>query len=558
MGVRNAVLKITKELQNSDEEILVFGPLIHNPQTIELLEMRGMRVINSLEKIRGKQVAIRSHGIPINEYRDIKSKAIRVINLTCPRVARVQAIIKKFSSRGYFVIIIGDRDHAEVIGLMSYASQGCAVVSDVADLSGIPGNHKYVIVAQTTADRQLFADVIESIKMQFNDIEIVDTICDSTRHRQEELLKGIEDGIDTLVVVGGKNSANTKRLARIGEKSGIRTVLIESENEIEEKDFSNSKSVLITAGASTPGWIINGVTEKLHEISCKQSNFVFYGLFRFYELLVKTNILSSIGAAAITIMTLLVTNWPINADLPAISFLYIFSMYSINNYMEQQSLRINNPNKYRIYKKYGKFFLFFSILSIAFTILLAYRQSVLVMTILAISTVLGAMYSSDLVKSITARFRSKHLSRFYNSRVVSSLGWVVITVISPMMDTGPDPLQMTALCLFVFTLIFMKQILIDMVAFQGDLILGRETLAIVLGPRGVKYLFVLMALVTVPLMIYASVINNKLFLLFITSIAYYIGLMIIISRPLSVNSMRYELAVDANFIIILGLLPVLL
>ena len=142
MGVRNAILKIVDELNSSDEEIYVYGPLIHNPQTVEVLKNRGLITVNSLDKIKNKQIAIRTHGIPVNENRVIRNEASRTINLTCSRVARVQSYIKKYSSNGYFTIIIGDRDHAEVIGLKSYATAGVHIVSDPEEIKTIPDAEK--------------------------------------------------------------------------------------------------------------------------------------------------------------------------------------------------------------------------------------------------------------------------------------------------------------------------------------------------------------------------------------------------------------------------------
>ena len=170
MGVRNAVLKIVDELNSSDENIFVYGPLIHNPQSIEVLRKRGLITINSLDEIKDKQVAIRTHGIPVSENREIRGKAARTINLTCSRVARVQSIIKKYSRDGYFTIIVGDKDHAEVIGLKSYAGSGVFVVSHKDDIGLIPLSEKYIVVSQTTHERAQFEDIVNAIKTSFSNI----------------------------------------------------------------------------------------------------------------------------------------------------------------------------------------------------------------------------------------------------------------------------------------------------------------------------------------------------------------------------------------------------
>ena len=270
MGVRDAVLKIVRELNKTHDKILVYGSLIHNPQTVEILGQRGLSTIRTLDDIDGKLVAIRTHGVPVELLREIRSRSRRYINLTCPRVSRVQGLIKGHSAKGYFTIIIGDADHAEVMGLKSYATSGVMVIQGADAISSIPPAPRYIVVSQTTQDIGKFNDVADALRKRFPDIKIFNTICDSTCNRQNDILAGIEKGIDALVVVGGKESANTLRLAGMGREHKLKTFHIETEAELGEGDFSQVDHVLVTAGASTPGWIINNVMERLHEIERKK------------------------------------------------------------------------------------------------------------------------------------------------------------------------------------------------------------------------------------------------------------------------------------------------
>ncbi|HQO40630.1 MAG TPA: 4-hydroxy-3-methylbut-2-enyl diphosphate reductase, partial [Spirochaetota bacterium] len=362
MGVKNAILKIVDELNASDDEILVYGPLIHNPQTIDVLKQRGLVTINSLDEITKRQIAIRTHGIPVEENRKIREEASRTINLTCSRVARVQSIIKKYSKSGYYTIIIGDHDHAEVIGLKSYAASGVTVVSDKNDISRIPPGKKYIVVSQTTHERREFDKLVEAISRIFQDALIIDTICDSTRLRQDDVTEGISKGIDTLVVVGGKNSANTTRLAKIGTDNGIRTVHIETEEELNPGDFEKSNYILVTAGASTPGWIINNVLEKLYAIKNSRSSFPLRILRQCFEFLVRSSIISSFSSFFMSLIALKYADLFPDLRYGTIAFFYIFVMYSVNNYLDKNFLVKNNSYKYRIYKQYGKILLFVSII----------------------------------------------------------------------------------------------------------------------------------------------------------------------------------------------------
>jgi len=217
MGVRDAVMRIVTELNDTDEEIFVYGPLIHNPQTVHILEKRGLKTIKTLDDIDDRIIAIRTHGIPLEKLRDIKARSRRYINLTCPRVSKVQGLIKKYSGRGHYTIIVGDADHAEVMGLKSYASAGVTVVSSVEDIEKIPPARRYIVVSQTTQDKEHFSRMVKSLEKRFPEMLVFNTICDPTHRRQDDIRLGISRNIDALVVVGGKQSANTARLARMAE-----------------------------------------------------------------------------------------------------------------------------------------------------------------------------------------------------------------------------------------------------------------------------------------------------------------------------------------------------
>lgn len=282
MGVRKGVTKIVSELNKSEEDILVLGPLIHNPQTTEILSKRGLRIISDLKGIDNKTVAIRTHGLPSDIFQNIKEKSKRHINLTCSKVAKVHGLVKKYSKLGYFTIIIGDENHAEVEGIKSHASRGYKIISNTGEIKKVPPADKYIVVAQTTLDEKTFNGVITVLKEKLKNIRIFNTICESTHNRQLDVLQAIQRGIDALVVVGGKNSANTKRLAQIGTMNSIKTFHVENEDELEDGDFENIKHVLVTAGASTPNWIVNNALEKLSTISFKNKTIFASALKTFF------------------------------------------------------------------------------------------------------------------------------------------------------------------------------------------------------------------------------------------------------------------------------------
>jgi 4-hydroxy-3-methylbut-2-enyl diphosphate reductase len=553
MGVRNAILRIVHEINKTEGELFVYGPLIHNPQTIDVLHSRGMQTVNSLDGIEGRSVVVRTHGIPVNELKYLKQCAARAINLTCPRVARVQAIIKKESGRGCHTIITGDRDHAEVTGLMSYASHGVSVISDLGEIASIPPSDSYVLVSQTTFDRSLFNRIVDRILARYPNVQVHDTICDSTRYRQEDVIKGILHGNDTLVVVGGRNSANTRRLAQIGRDNMVKTLHVETEEELNESDFADSKSVLVTAGTSTPGWIINNILEKLYDINFRKGNIIIKAVISLLQFIVRTNLFSSLAAYYITLLAMNYAGIAEGRAFPALSFLYIFSMYTINNYFDKNLLKLSNPYKYDIYKKYGLPLLLISIASMAVSIQIATRFSILTIAVIIGSYALGFIYSTGPIKVFVKHYLPKMLRKIYNSKIVVCFGWTIITVLVPMIEmsaSGPAVISFSA---YVLALIFLRTALLDMIAFQGDLILGRETLPVLVGTRAIAFLSLVISLAAMACFGSITVMMGRwLYLALLAAILYYEILMYVIQRLNYLISLKYELLVDVNLFFIIS------
>jgi 4-hydroxy-3-methylbut-2-enyl diphosphate reductase len=553
MGVRNAILRIVHEINSSDDELYVYGPLIHNPQTIDVLRGRGMRAVDSLDNISGKKIAIRTHGIPVGENRILKDCAAEVINLTCPRVAKVQSIIKKHSSQGSHTIITGDRNHAEVVGLMSYATHGVTVISDTNDVGSIPPADAYLVVSQTTFDRALFKKIVARIQEAFPRATVFDTICDSTRYRQEDVIQGIMSGNDTLVVIGGRNSANTKRLAQIGRDNSIKTFQVETEQELNQEDFKDSQSVLVTAGTSTPGWIINNVLEKLFYINFKKNNIMVKAVTVFLEFIVRTNLLAAGAAFFVTLLTLAYIGETIPYLLPIISFLFVFSMYSINNYFEKDLLKLVSPYKYEIYQKFGVPFLFVSIAFMGLSIYFASGFNPTTAALVAGSYLLGLLYSTNPVKTVVKKINQGLIRKIYNSKIVACFGWIIMTVLVPMTATTPSLPALISLSAFIFVFVYLRTALLDLIAFQGDLILGKETLPVLFGTRSVTLISVIISLLG--MMIYGAITASMElwpFLLLLVNTAYFLSLMYIIKRLNYFISLKYELLVDFNFILLIA------
>jgi (E)-4-hydroxy-3-methyl-but-2-enyl pyrophosphate reductase len=550
MGVRNAILRIIHEINSSHDEVYMYGPLIHNPQTVELLHTRGLKTIDQRQNVDGKQIAVRTHGIPLEEYTRLRQCAARVINLTCPRVARVQSIIKKYSSQGLYTVITGDKEHPEVTGLKSYARGGVTVISDTTEIPGVPRAGQYLIVSQTTFDRESFEKIVAEFRMRHEHTTVIDTICDATRLRQDDVLAGILEGNDTLVVIGGKNSANTKRLARIGKENSVRTFHIETGEELEEDGFSDARRVLVTAGTSTPGWVINNVLDKLYAIKFKKSNIVVRSGLLFLEFIVRTNILSAAAAFFVSLIVQAYSRVGGGFLFPSISFLYIFSMYSMNNFFDRSFLKISNPYKYVIYEKYGNPLLASAIISALASLFLAGVLNHATIAVLIVSYLLGFIYSTRPIKFLVAKINVGFVSKIYYSKIVTCFGWIIVTVIVPMMATHFELPALASLSVWVFTVIFLRTVLLDLIAYQGDLIMGRETLPLWMGTRMLWAASIAVSAAGVLVYGYVTVVcYDPYFLLFILNILYFLAIMYVVRNLNYIITLKYELLVDMNFIL---------
>ena len=298
MGVRRAVETALDTVHKEINGIATFGPLIHNPQVLDMLEEKGVKTLKDIpEKIDGT-VIIRAHGVPPSQKEDLLRSGARVQDATCPRVMKVQAIISKHKKEGYSTVIIGDKDHAEVTGLMGYAAPMGILVSNAADVAGLHINGPYIIVSQTTQDERTFEKLKEMILTRFPGGKVFNTICDSTHKRQEEV-KNICAIVEAVVVVGGSASANTQRLGEIVTGMNRPVFMVETEKDLDLESLCLFNCVGVTAGASTPSWVINRVMQTLESLPGYNENFLRTFLRKTLWFLLTTNLYVSLGGGAL-------------------------------------------------------------------------------------------------------------------------------------------------------------------------------------------------------------------------------------------------------------------
>lgn len=261
MGVKRALDLVRRLSAEGRGPIFTDGPLIHNPEIVAMLEREGISALEGASPRRGI-IVIRAHGVSPERREALKRIGLPLHDATCPDVAKAQAIVRRHARRGYEIAIIGDRGHAEVEGLLGFSEGRGRVIGSPGDLAGLPPCGRVCVVAQTTQEIRLFRELSGLIRGRSAECVVCDTICRSTRERQRETLE-IARSVDAVVVVGGRNSANTARLAAIVEGEGVTVIHAESEKDLRGDSLRGVERIGIVAGASTPPWSIGCVAEWL-------------------------------------------------------------------------------------------------------------------------------------------------------------------------------------------------------------------------------------------------------------------------------------------------------
>jgi 4-hydroxy-3-methylbut-2-enyl diphosphate reductase len=259
-GVKRAIDLVEKTL-NEKPEVYTLGPIIHNPQEVKRLKDKGVKILNDIDCVKSGCIILRTHGISLELLNRLeKDKTLYIIDATCPFVKKAQDIIKKLSSQETTIVIVGENSHPEVEALISYGAEKCVVIENPREALEFKGIGELNIVSQTTQTPQNFNVIVEILKKRFK-VNIYNTICEATLERQEAAKK-LAKKVDLMIVIGGKNSGNTTRLAEIC-KAQTKTYHIETIDELDDKWFNNIKTVGLTSGASTPDNIIKSVQRRL-------------------------------------------------------------------------------------------------------------------------------------------------------------------------------------------------------------------------------------------------------------------------------------------------------
>ncbi|MCI8886535.1 MAG: 4-hydroxy-3-methylbut-2-enyl diphosphate reductase [Hungatella sp.] len=262
-GVKRAVDQVYEEIQNGRPPICTLGPIIHNEEVVRDLEEKGVRVLKDEEDLKDLEdgtVIIRSHGVGKSIYERIRTQGLKLVDATCPFVKKIHRIVEEQNQQGRRVIIIGDRAHPEVEGIRGWGDERTLVVKNQKEIEELPDlrGEKLCIVSQTTFNYNKFKELVEKFSEKGYDIFVLNTICNATQERQVEAER-IASQVDAMIVIGGKNSSNTRKLYEICRKECKNTYFIQTLGDFDPESVSSVRSVGITAGASTPKNIIEEV-----------------------------------------------------------------------------------------------------------------------------------------------------------------------------------------------------------------------------------------------------------------------------------------------------------
>ena len=260
-GVKRAI-KIAEE--HADGKSCTLGPIIHNPQMVERLRAKGVGTVEDLTAMEEGTIIIRSHGVGPQVYEQAKALGLNLVDATCPHVKKAQLAAKELAHSGRQVVIVGEKNHPEVKSIFEWSKKRAVILETEADAQNFPSCPKLGIVSQTTVSGENFLRIVSRLLTKSDDIRILRTICTATDQRQKAALD-LASKVDVMIVIGGRNSANTTRLAQLCAEQ-CKTYHIETAAELEPVWLDRANKVGITAGASTPDWIIGEVYKQCQRI----------------------------------------------------------------------------------------------------------------------------------------------------------------------------------------------------------------------------------------------------------------------------------------------------
>jgi 4-hydroxy-3-methylbut-2-enyl diphosphate reductase len=555
MGVKKAMDIVLEAARENETNGTVYtdGPLIHNPQVLDQLKQKGISMAQDSSDLSRSTVVIRAHGITPARRRQIEERGAKICDATCPHVQRVQRIISKYAKQGYSTVIVGDKGHAEVVGLLGHAEGRGSVVEVMEDVDKLPAMENVCVVAQTTQDSRVFEKITEKLKERYGSCEVFGTVCSSTSERQAEVIS-LSNSVDAMIVVGSRGSANTNRLVKISAAEGKPTYHVETEEELNPKMFKEFDVIGVTAGASTPNWLINCVVEKLESFQSARSSKLQKILNGVATYFVGSNVYASIGAACLTYANCLIMGIKPEALYSAISALSLFSVLALDQYANKEADTLNEPFRAGFYQKRPSLIIGLGIFGAVLSLTLSFLVSPYVFLLVLFTSLSGMAYRLEIIpKKLSGIIYYRSLKQIKGSKeLFFSVALAVYTALIPFLGSGGHYFtSLTVAFVFTFCIVLIRSVLLDIRNIQGDKIVGKETIPIAIGKKRTKItlesIAVLLAvfLVITPKIGWTSYIG----VFMVSCVIYACGYLYLYHKRILADGLLCEFVVDFNFIL---------
>lgn len=486
MGVKKALESLLRERQKEKAGLFTYGPIIHNNQVLELLKTKEIRILPEGESRHQGTVVIRAHGVPPEVKERLRARGLKVVDGTCPKVRWVQGLVKKHIKLGRDVVILGEKEHPEVIGLVGHGMGKPHVIQRLEDIEDLPKLKEPVLLAQTTQERERFCRVAERLREKYPQLLIFDTICNATKERQEEV-KALSQKVEAIVVVGGRHSGNTRRLLEVAQGTGRPAFLVETEQEIDPRWFEGINSVGVTAGASTPNWMLIRVLKRLEDISKRRESLLTKVTKATLRFAFYTGILAALSVASVLVGIQAMTKANSDPMSPTIVALLFISMLITARYVDRESLSYNDPNMYQFLVDYRMWVMAFGAFCLLVGLYLSYQHLTWIHTIAGIFMFLGVL---------GYRMQKKlGIGKAFSMPGTRSLGEAFIFAVlsGPFINAErwlQDPISALFPLFLCLSFGISRSLFQDILHFQGDLLVGEKSLSVLFGDeRLIKWLF---------------------------------------------------------------------
>jgi len=469
-GVKKAIDRVLELAQSGKHPIYTLGPLIHNTQVIEMLEAKGIHAVESLAEVRGKSgvLVIRAHGITPEQEAQVRALGLEVIDSTCPLVKNVHSVISKYARQGYATVIVGDKGHAEVVGLVGYAGPSAYVVAGPEEAEQLPRLDKVNIVAQTTQEEEVFLKTAAVVKRRAREAVVSNTICKPTRDRQRETVE-LAGKVDLMIIVGAKHSANTARLTSLCRRLCPNTAHVETEAEVGPGLVKAARRIGITAGASTPGWMTERVLNRIQALRKKEAVSPWNALERLLELSVDSCAYTGLSAVCLAYVCMKLQGVRVQDRLLIMAGLFVFSLHVINR-VGEKVVGAAESRKVELFQEHRMLLTVAAFVSGLLAMGLSLFLGAKLVVVFFLCWLLGTLYPFRFI------YGRSGLMEFPGSRdIATALGWGVVCAAIPGLYQGIVFTKANYLAvLFAILLVFIRSAMLGISAVHSDMIVGRE------------------------------------------------------------------------------------